>query len=171
MAKKKAAKRVPLKVATKHKRNTKAKSILFVKGKKDPEKVIKSLDAFDWNKFNYLRMKNKPDGHHHKPPQGITVILGFKKGKKTYHTSEQSPYDFVVNKQSVKDFTKQVYKDHVQNFDTMKFAAGEDTNLEDMEDTEEDDEPEGVTISKKYLNKMNPAFITDITIRFFYGKS
>jgi len=160
--KKAPKKKPPLKVTTRHKRNTKAKTIEFVKGKKDPEKVVKSLEAFDWNKFNYLRMKNKPDGHHHKPPQGITVIVTIKKGKNLYYFTRLSPYDFVVNKQSVKDFTTQTVNELLEQWGTLQ---------DGMEDDENDGEPDGVVLhGSDDPGNLDPGFIVAVTVRFFYGK-
>ncbi len=160
--KKSKPKKAPLKLATKHKRGTRAKSITFSKGKKDPDKIIKSLEVFNWNKFNYLRMKNKPNGKNHKPPQGITVIITIKQGRNLYYFTRQSPYDFVVNKQSIKDFTIEKVRELTQQWE----------NLDDSM-MDEDAEPEGFEIGKKGTDdpeNLDPARIQDITIRFFYGK-
>jgi len=154
-----AKKKAPLKTTTLHKRKTNAKAIQFTKGKHDPEKIIDTLERFEWSKFDYLRRRNKPDGHHYKPPQGFTVIITVKKGKNTYHYTKLTPADFVVNKKSVAEFTKEATAELLEKFNTARDAMESDDNEPD-----DDEKPED------YIDNLDPSFIQSVTIRFLYGK-
>lgn len=155
---KKAIKKTPLKTVSKHVKGTRAKSIEFTKGRKDPEKVVDTLLKRDWSDFDYLRRKNKPNGKNYKPPQGITVVVEVKKGRNTYHYTKLSPFDFVVNKQSVKQFTAETVNDLMSKYDTVKDSMEEDENEEDTSE------------ASQYIENLDPSFIKSVTVRFFYGK-
>jgi hypothetical protein len=153
-------KKAPLKITTYHKRKTNAKSIRFTKGQHDPEKVLETIQRFDYSKFDYLRRRNKPNGRNYKPPQGIVVIVTIKKGRNEYHRTRVTDFDYVVNKQSLKAFVEKCVAELLEDFNTRGDSMEDDAN-----------EPEGEDIAGDYLDNLDPAFISEVTVKFIYGKT
>ncbi len=153
----------PLKVAAKHKRGTNAKTFQFTPGKHDPDKITKTLGSKSVsNKLDYLRRRNKPDGHHYKPPQGIVVVITVKKGRNKYHYTKVTDYDFVVSKQSTEKFIQDSVNSLQEEYDTQ---------IEAMEDAEnEPGEPDDVD-ANPYIENLDPEFIHEVTVKFIYGKT
>lgn len=159
MRKKRRSKPKPkprLKLGTKSYKGKNAKSITFAKSKKDVDKVYQSLDTFDYSTFNYLRRKNKPDGHHYKPPRGFVVIITISKGKSELHFTRVSPPDMVVNNANIKLFVKQCVQEMEENWESAKDAIEEG----------EEGEVDGMPLD--YVENLDPAKIIEIQIKFFY---
>lgn len=151
------AKRKRLKTGTFHKRKTNRKSITFSKREKSVESIKESLDLKTWSKFDYLYYKNKPDGKHYKPPQGLTVIFTITNKGKEYHVTRITPLDFVVSKKSMREFVKDQISELEELWDSARDA---------MDEGEEVDSD----IPLDYLEKLEPGKISDITLAFIYGQ-
>lgn len=157
LSRKTVSKRAIYSAGAYHKRGTARKSITFPPGKKSIEKVVKTLENYDWRKFDYLRRRNKPDGHNYKPPQGITVVIEITKRNQQWVHINLSPIEFVVKGPTVKAFAIKTYTDMVDEWIYKKDAieSGEiDTALEGSSDPE----------------NLDPRYITALAVNFMYGK-
>lgn len=141
-----------------HKRGTARKSIVFPPGKKSIEKILLTLQNFNWRKFDYLRYRNKPDGIHYKPPQGITVIFEIKKRKKQWTAVRISPLEFVVKGVTIRDFAIAQFKELVSDWEYKK-------------DTIESGEDEGdEMVGSSDPENLDPRYLSAVAINFMYGK-
>jgi len=153
-------KKAPLKVSTKYKRGQNAKSIEFSERTKDPENIMKTLDAFNWGTFDYLRRKDKPNGRNYRPPQGLIVTFKFIRGGNYFFHSVVTPKDFVVNKQSIEQFIKDSLQDLIDIDEQFEEGIEDDTN-----------EPEGEVKTYNDPTGINPAKLVSIIVRFIYSKN
>lgn len=160
-AQKRRVKNTVPEIKTSHVRGTNRITLELSKGRKDIEATEAALIAFDWNKTNYLRRKNKPNGRNYKPPRGFTVIIKVEKGGQTYHFSRVSPVDMVVNKRNIAEFTAAVLEELSESWKSAKDSI--------KEARENDEEPEDIDGKPaEYVEKVDPKYITDIAIHFFY---
>ena len=150
-----------LKTSIEHKRGTNRISIVFKKGKKEPEKVLQTIEQFDYSKFDYMRRWNKPNGKNYKPPQGIIVTITIETGKNSYTRSRLSPFDFVVNRKSIEEFIIVTVSEMLSDYDQSKDYTEYDEN--------EIDEIDGVPID--YIDNLDISYVSDITVVFIYGKT
>lgn len=146
-----------------HKPKTVKKSIVFPKGLKSVDKIKRTIQDLSFKEYDYLLKRHKVKNQDGKTvslkPLGVTVIFEVTKRGKKYATVRMTPPELLITRENIKEFVRKEFNNMLFNWEFIKEAIESGEPLEG--DLNGSDDPDN----------LDPRYLSQIAINFFYGES